>query len=151
MMGVVRVVAGLACVALIGVAAILMLSDRAPGALRSLSDRIDQSERPAARLASESPVPQSDVVVHVGVWAMVTATAGIAAWSWRRLAVVVALALAAGMAIELAQGRLTRSRNVELADVSANLAGVALGAVVVAICYTLYLLAHAVRHGRAGR
>lgn len=131
----VRVLAGVACVLLLGVALVLMLADRAPGALRTLSDRIDQSERSAARVAAEAPIPQSDFLVHVVVWGAVTATAGMAAWAWRRLPAVAVTVLSLSMVLELSQDHVTHSRTTQLTDATANVVGVTAGIVVAATCY----------------
>jgi hypothetical protein len=131
----VRVLAGLACVLLLGVALVLMLADRSPGALRTLSDRIDQSERSAARVAAEAPIPQSDFLVHVVVWGAVTATAGVAAWAWRRLPAVGFAVLSLSMVVELSQDHVTHSRTTQLTDATANVVGVTGGIAVAAACY----------------
>jgi hypothetical protein len=131
----VRVLAGVACVLLLGVAVVLMLADRAPGALRTLSDRIDQSERSPARVAAEAPIPQSDFLVHVVVWGAVTATAGVAAWAWRRLPAVAFAVLSLSMVVELSQDHLTHSRTTQLTDATANVVGVTAGVALAAGCY----------------
>jgi hypothetical protein len=131
----VRVLGGVACVLLLGVAMVLMLADRAPGGLRTLSDRIDQSERSAARVAAEAPIPQSDFLVHVVVWGAVTATAGVAAWAWRRLPAVGFAVLSLSMVVELSQDHVTHSRTTQLTDATANVVGVTAGMAVAAACY----------------
>lgn len=131
----VRVLAGVACVLLLGVAMVLMLADRAPGALRTLSDQIDQSERSAARATAEAPIPQSDFLVHLVVWGAVAATAGGAAWAWRRLPAMALAVLSLSMVVELSQDHLTHSRTTQLTDATANVVGVTAGIAVAAACF----------------
>lgn len=140
--------AGLRALAgLLGVGALvsilgLMMSDRAPGLLRRvlgdtverLSARIDAGGR-AAAVAADSRVPESDAIVHVAVWAVAMLLVGLAVWSWAGLVAGAGAAFALGVIIELAQGRVTDTRAVELADVMANGAGVALGVAGAATCY----------------
>jgi hypothetical protein len=141
--------------ALLGVAALLfnaalMLSDRAPGALRTiggdfvrrLSERIDTDGR-AAQVLNDPRLPESDTIVHVAVWAVAVTLVGWALWSWIGLLAGAVAVFAASLVVEAAQGRLTDTRAVEASDVSANLTGVVLGVVFVALCYLLYsALAH---------
>ena len=73
---------------------LLMLSDRAPGALRRVGGdfvrrlfaRIDASER-AADVLADPRLPESDAIVHVAVWALAVALVGLAVWTWRGLLV----------------------------------------------------------------
>lgn len=125
---------GLLGLAAMAFAAALMLSDRAPGVIRyvlgddtrRLWDRIDASGR--ASFATEGELPPPDFLAHVVVWAVVTALAGLAVWTWRGLAVTAGGVLAGSIAVEFAQGWLSSTRSVEFDDVVANSVGVALGA-----------------------
>jgi hypothetical protein len=113
----------------------LLLSDRAPRLLRAVLG--DASERLWARIdAAGAPTAigqearaRPDFLVHVVVWALVTALAGLAVWSLRGLAVVMAGAFGAGLVLEFLQGRWTRSRAVEFADVVGNATGVVAGGI----------------------
>jgi hypothetical protein len=139
-----------AFVALVAVAALifnvlLMLSDRAPGALRRIGgdfvrrlfDRIDVGDRADAVLA-DPRLPQSDAIVHVAVWAIAVALVGIAVWSWIGLLIGAVGVFAASIVVESAQSRYTDTRAVEASDVRANLAGVLVGTAFVALCYLAY-------------
>ena len=134
--------------ALAGVAALLfntmlMLSDRAPGALRRIGgdfarrlfDRIDAN--PADVLA-DPRLPESDSIVHIAVWAMAIVLVGWAVWTWIGLAIGAVAVFAASLVVEAAQGRWSDTRAVEISDVRANAVGVLVGAVVVAMCYIAY-------------
>ncbi len=137
---------GRAFVGLLGFAALLttaalLLSDSAPGILRTVFgdharqiwERIDAAGRVDA--TAPAGVAQSDVLVHLALWAAVTMLAGIAIWTWRGLIMgVAALAVVSG-GLELAQGRFSSARTVEASDAAANLAGVSLGALATAVCY----------------
>jgi hypothetical protein len=134
---------------------LLMLSDRAPGALRRvggdymrrLFERIDASER-AAEVLADPRLPESDAIVHVAVWAVAIGLVGLAVWSWRGLILGAIAVFACSLLVEAAQGRWTDSREVEASDVRANAAGVALGSVAVAACYLLYSALAALIRGR---
>ena len=123
----------------------LMLSDRAPGAMRSLGGdfvrrlfaRIDASG-PAAEVLADPRLPESDAIVHVAVWALAVGLIGLAVWTWRGLLVGAIAVLAASLVVEAAQGLWTDTREVETSDVRANAAGVVLGAVAVGACYLAY-------------
>lgn len=127
----------------------LMISDRAPGALRRLggefverlSARLDAGD--LARLATDPPVADptfagSDAVIHVAVWATAMTLCGLAVWSWRNLAAAAVVLLAGSLVVEIAQGRYTYSRAVEASDVAANAGGVLIGVTVAASCYTAW-------------
>lgn len=137
-------------VALLGVAAMLfnamlMLSDRAPGALqrvgggavRRLFERIDLGGRGAGVL-DDPRLPENDAIVHIAVWALAAALVGWAVWSWIGLAIGAVAVFAGSLVIETLQGSLSSTREVESSDVKANLAGVVLGSAVVAACYLAY-------------
>ena len=119
----------------------LMISDRAPGVLRrlggelvdELSERIDADSGVAS--AVSDGLPESDLIVHVGVWAVAVILAGVAVWSWRRLALAAVFTFTASVFIEAAQGLYTDTRSVEIDDVVANGFGVVAGTALVAMLY----------------
>ena len=125
-------------------AAALLLSDRAPGAVRSvfgerarrLWERIDASER--VDLPPGSELPPADFLVHIGIWAVVATLVGLAVWSWRGLLVAGVLLVASSAALELAQGRYAETRSVEARDAMANAIGIGVGLVVAAGCYVTW-------------
>lgn len=124
----------------------LMLSDRAPGFLRRvfgdaivrLSDRTDAD----ARISSEQ-LPESDVVVHIVVWAAAMVLVGLTLWTWRGLILASLVLLATSALVEMAQGVYSSSRAVERSDVVANSIGVGLGTLVAAAAYLLWSIAAA--------
>lgn len=137
-------------VALLGVAALLfnamlMLSDRAPGALqriggdavRRLFERIDLGGRGAGVL-NDPRLPEDDTIVHIAVWAVAAVLVGWALWSWIGLAVGAVAVFVGSLIIEELQGSVSTTRQVESSDVKANLAGVLLGTAVAAGCYLTY-------------
>lgn len=119
----------------------LMLSDRAPGALKQifgdfairLSNRLDAPRRFGD--VTDRPRPQSDAIVHVGVWAVATLLIGLAVWRWSGLLLAVVFIFVGGIFIEIGQGRYTDTRAVEMRDVYANGLGIVSGAVACAMCY----------------
>lgn len=134
----------------------LMMSDRAPGALRRLggdfavrlSERIDSDSAVGAAVAGR--LPESDFLVHVGVWAVAVLFAGLAVWSWRWLLVAAVSVFSASVFVEAAQGIYTDTRAVEIDDVVANGFGVLTGVFAVAMLYALWgglaMLVRSVRH-----
>jgi hypothetical protein len=139
----VRVVAALFGVAAMLFAGLLMLSDRAPGAMerigggvvRRLFERMDVDPDAAGALADPS---QGDAVVHVGVWAVAVLLIGWALWTWIGLLIGAIAVTACSFVFEALQGTLTTTRAVESSDVEANLLGVATGTVTAAACYVIY-------------
>lgn len=132
--------------ALLGLGAIafavaLMLSDRAPGLLsdlfgedvRRLWGRIDASQR--TRVLDDAELPETDFVIHVIVWAVVVTLAATSIWTWAGLILAAVGGFTGSVALELAQGRFSDTRSVELDDVVANATGVAIGAGVAALMY----------------
>jgi hypothetical protein len=127
--------------------AALLLSDRAPGVLeaifgdraRQIWERIDAGGR--VDVAAPTDVTQTDFMVHVALWAVVAALAGVAVWTWRGLMIVVGVLAVTSLGVELAQGRYSSSRNVQASDAAANLAGLSLGAVAVGVCYLTWSIA----------
>lgn len=139
-----------AFVALLGVAALLfnaalMLSDRAPGAMRSifgdsvrrLSERLDRGGRVSA-LAADGQLPEGDAIVHIAVWAVAIGLVGLAVWTWIGLVAGAAVVFACSLVVEYLQGRLTDTRAVERSDIAANAAGIMVGAAAVAVCYLVW-------------
>jgi hypothetical protein len=132
-------------VALVLFNVLLMLSDRAPGALRRvggdfvrrLFERVDASER-AAEVLADPRLPESDAIVHVVVWALAAALVGLAVWTWRGLVIGAVAVFATSLLVEAAQGRWSDTRAVEASDVRANLVGVVLGTLGVGVCYAAY-------------
>ncbi len=150
-----------ALIGLVGVAAALstvalLLADRAPRLLesvfgdrtRALWDRVDASERVA--LPAGSDLPPTDFLVHVAIWAVVSALGALAIWSWRGLVLSAALLAIASVGLELAQGRYSRTRAVEFDDAVANLLGIAAGTLAAGACFVAWsLVAIAVRRIRS--
>jgi hypothetical protein len=136
--------------AVLGVAALLfnallMLSDRAPGALRRIGgdvvgrlfDRVDARQR-AAEVLADPRLPESDTIVHIAVWAVAVGLVGLAVWTWRGLLLGAVAVFAGSLVVEAAQGRWSDTRAVEASDVRANAVGVALGTIAVGVCYVAY-------------
>ncbi len=104
---------------------LLLLSDRAPGLLERVSRRIDVGSR-VAQLAAETR-SQSDFEIHVVLWGAVTVLVGLAMWSNRSLlASAVTILVVSGVA-ERAQGVLTETRSMQVADLAGNVIGVCAG------------------------
>jgi hypothetical protein len=122
--------------------AALMISDRAPMLLRHLlgdwarrlSERIDAGAR-VVSAASDPRLPESDALVHIGVWGLAIGLLGVAVWTWRGLVVGAIVVFAGSLVVEFSQGRFSDTRAVEVSDVRANALGVALGVIVVSVCY----------------
>lgn len=150
-------------VGLLGVAAMLttaalLLSDRAPGILRTvlgdrarrLWERIDTGNR--VDLASGSTVTQTDFMVHVALWTVVTVLVGFTIWTWRGLVIAVGILAATSIGLELAQGRYATTRNVEASDALANLVGIGAGATAAGFCFLAWSgVAVIVRRSGGGR
>ena len=137
----VRALLGVSATARVVFTVALMLSDRAPGALRRLfgdaADRLSARIDAGARVSTDQ-LPDSDVVVHIVVWATATALVALTVWSWRGLAVAAAAVLATSVIVELSQGIYSTTRVVESADLLSNAAGVGVGAVVAASAYVTW-------------
>ena len=129
-----RALIGVGALAAGAFSAALLLSDRAPGVLRSvlgprverLWNRIDLAGRPA-ELAGEA-ASQPDFVVHLLIWAAVAFLAVLTVWSWRATPFVAGAVVVVSLVIELGQGVWSDTRAVERSDMEANLLGVGLGA-----------------------
>ena len=153
-----RIFVGLLGVATMLTTAALLLSDRAPGFLRStfgdrvrrLWERIDTGDR--VELAAGPDVTQPDFMVHVALWAVVTVLVGLTIWTWRGLVFAAAALVLGSLGLELAQGRYAPTRNVEASDALGNILGIALGAAGAALCYLAWSGGAAVvRRLRPGR
>jgi hypothetical protein len=122
----------------LGLNAVILLSDRAPGLFRRLSARIDAGVKQAAGAAgvdvpgNSVRVPQSDFDVHVLIWAVATLLVGLAAWSWLSLFLASSTVYASSVVLELAQDAYSRSRTVQFSDVVGNAVGVLIGTALVA-------------------
>lgn len=137
-----------ALLALLGVGmlafnAALMLSDRAPGALRRLFG--DAVERWSARIDARAggtitteQLPESDVVVHVAVWALAALLVGLAVWTWSGLVLGGAAVLGVSVLVEVGQEVWADTRAVEASDLAANALGVGLGVIAAGACYLLW-------------
>lgn len=135
------------------IAAALLLSDRAPGVLRSLFgdrarrlwERIDGAETVGTAAGTE--IASADFVVHVAIWAVVTVLVGMALWTWRGLAIGVAGLAVASVLLELAQGRYADTRTVQATDAFANLVGISVGAAGAGMCYLTWSAGAAIVRG----
>jgi hypothetical protein len=136
-------------VAVLGVAALLfnvllMMSDRAPGAMRRIGgdvvhrlfERIDAGD--PAEVLADPRIPEGDAIVHFAVWAVAVVLFGWAVWTWIGLVIGALAVFAASMVVEVAQGRYSDTRSVEASDVRANVAGILAGVAFVAACYLAY-------------
>jgi len=121
---------------------VILLSDRAPGLLRRLSDRLEiETLRTAAVQVAPGEVPRSDFVVHVALWAVATALVGLAMGATWSRAVAAGGVLLYSAVVEVAQGALTYTRTPQAADMVANAVGVGVGlAVAVAVGLVLWCL-----------
>lgn len=142
---VLRVIVALLGVAALAFNALLMLSDRAPGAMqriggdamRRLFERIDLGGR-GADVLGDPRLPENDAIVHIAVWALAAMLVGWAVWSWIGLAMGAVTVFAGSLVVEKLQGSLSTTRQVEASDVKANLTGVVVGTAVAAACYLAY-------------
>jgi len=121
--------------------AALLLSDRAPGALRVLFG--SSVRRITARLDADGSTESgldargigSDSIVHFGLWAVAALVVGLAVWSWIGLACSSATVAGASLVLEVAQGRYSSTRAVEVSDAAFNLLGVAAGSIAAGAIY----------------
>jgi hypothetical protein len=135
----------------------LLISDRAPaftkrvfgGFASRLSERLDADSR--AEVIRDGGLPEGDAIVHVGVWAVATLLLALTIWTWRGLLMSAFATFVASIAIELAQGRYSTTRNVELDDVIANATGVCLGAALAACCFGAWSAVSGAVRGRQRR
>lgn len=141
---IVRALAGLVGFGAALAAVAILLSDRAPGVLKTMfgdvvvriSNRVDAAERADAALGDS--VPENDAIVHIGIWATVAVLAGFALWTWWGLVASTAILAVGSLAVEVGQGRYSDTRAVERSDALANLVGVTIGAVVCALLYVAW-------------
>ncbi len=130
--------------------AAILLSDRAPGLLRRVSDRIDAGGSRAADVASRAHIStESDFAVHVLIWGLAAVLVGLAAWSWGSMLLGGALVFASSVVLEAAQRTLTTTRTVQADDVVGNALGVILGLAAVT-AFALVWRAMAAAFGRGG-
>lgn len=153
-----RVLFALVGLAVIGSNTAIMLSDRAPGVLRRLSagfaDRLSERLDTTAprRLATDPRLPDSDLLVHIGLWAVAVILVGWALWTWAGLAIGASGVLALSFVVEVAQERMTSTRVFDPPDLVANTIGVALGTIVVAASYVAWnAVGHLGARERPGR
>lgn len=132
-----RPVAALAAAAALLVAALVLLSDRAPGLLAWLSDRIDAGSSRAAQVASQVQ-PRTAFQIHLVLWTVVTALVGLAMWSSASVVGAAAVLLVLSLASEWAQDALTQARSMQASDAVANVFGVLAGLGVVTAVATLF-------------
>jgi hypothetical protein len=122
----------------LGLNALILLSDRAPGLFRRLSARIDAGVQRAAGAAgvdvpgSAVRVPKSDFDVHVLIWGVAALLLGLAAWSWLSLFMASSTLFATSVVLEMAQGAYSRTRSVQFSDIVGNAVGVMVGTALVA-------------------
>ena len=122
----------------------LLLSDRAPGVVRSvlgprierLWNRVDLAG-PSAELAGEA-ASQPDLVLHLVIWAVVSVLAVLAVWSWRATPLVAVVVAVGSLVIELGQDVWSDTRAVERSDMAANLLGTGIGVAVAVVVMGLW-------------
>jgi hypothetical protein len=139
-----RVFVGIIGVTTAVAAVAILLSDRAPGVLTAMfgdvvvqiSDRVDAAERADSALGER--VPGNDAIVHIGIWAIIAALAGIALWTWLGLVASSAILGIGSLAVEVAQGRYSDTRVVERSDALANLVGIAIATAACAMLYVTW-------------
>lgn len=135
----------------------ILVSDRAPGFLRRvfgdfarrLSDRLDSNAR--VEVIRDGGLPESDAIVHIGMWAVATLLIALTIWTWRGLLLASIAAFAASVGLELAQGLLTTTRDVESRDMLANAVGVLVGAAAAVVCFGLWSVVSGVVRGSRRR
>jgi VanZ family protein len=109
---------------------LLMLSDRAPGLLRRLSDRLEVVDPRPGEVVRATGVPDAAFAVHVAVWGAAGLVVVLLSWSWRSLLAGLTAALVVSGLVEVAQEVLTDQRAAQGRDLLANAVGLALGAAV---------------------
>jgi len=107
-------------------AAVVLLSDRAPGLLAWFSDRIDTGSSRAARVASQVQ-PRTAFQMHLLLWAVITVLAGLAMWSSPSVLGAAVTVLVLSLASERAQDVITQTRHMQVSDAVANVFGVLAG------------------------
>lgn len=140
-----RIFIGLVSVVLVLFNVLLLLSDRAPGFTREafggfarrLSERLDAQRR--AELIRDGGLPESDAIVHIGLWAVATFLIVLTVWTWRGALLAAPLVFAASIAVELAQGRYSTTREIERSDIAANGLGVLVGLAAALACMAIWM------------
>ena len=140
-----RIFIGLVTVVLMLFNGVLLLSDRAPdftreafgGFARRLSERLDAQRR--AELIREGGLPESDAIVHIGLWAVATLLVVLTIWTWRGALLAAPAVLLVSLAVELAQGRYSTTRNIERSDMGANALGVVTGLAGAVLCMAVWM------------
>ena len=139
-----RALLGLSAVVAAAFNVAILMSDRAPGFFRRVfgdfaqrvSNRLDANAR--AEVFREGGLPESDAIVHIGMWGAATLLIALTIWTWRGLLLASIATLTVSSVLEIAQGTFTKSRNVEFSDVMANAVGVAAGATTAATCFVVW-------------
>jgi hypothetical protein len=133
-----------------GINAVILLSDRAPGLFSRLSRRIDAGVSRAADATGldvpgrDVSVAQSDLDIHVVIWAVAALLVGLAAWSWTSLVLGNGMVLAGSVMLEMAQWFYTSTRTVQLSDIAGNTVGVVTGTCAVAVYGLWWRITHRV-------
>ncbi|MBK5221678.1 MAG: hypothetical protein JJE52_02140 [Acidimicrobiia bacterium] len=107
----------------------IMLSDRAPALLASVSYRTERALPTWLGGQLKDRLPDPDIVVHVLVYTALALLVTFAVWSWRSFAVGQLLLLLGGGALEVSQVVLTSGRSASVVDASGNLVGQVIGVV----------------------
>jgi ABC-type phosphate/phosphonate transport system permease subunit len=108
----------------------VMFSDRAPGWLAAVTERIQRLDSRPGDAVRATGIDDPDVVVHLVIWAVAAFLIVLMAWSWRSLVAGLAALFLAGVAVEAAQQHYTTSRAAEWNDVLGNTIGLGAGAAV---------------------
>lgn len=135
--GVLVIVTLLALVAVVA----LLLSERAPGAVGEVTDRVSgrlTSEAPetsaqARRALDRTGIDEADTIAHIAMWGTVTVLVALTMWSWRSLVVALMVIVVVSTGVELIQETIAPSRITEWRDVGANLVGITGGAIVAVV------------------
>ena len=141
-----RVLPMLLSLGAVGVNALILLSDRAPGLFRRLSARIDAEVQRAAGAAGVDVTgrglraPQSDFDIHVLIWGVAAVLVGLAAWSWLSLLMANSTVFASSVVLEMAQGAYSRTRSVQFSDIVGNALGVVVGTCLVAALSVVWMV-----------
>lgn len=121
-------------------AGVVLMADRAPDLLLPIATdvvewlwRILEGEN-----AQNSSPPDTDFVVHIAMWTLLTLLVAVTVWSWRGLAATAVAMFAMSLVIEKAQGVFSAHRAVEFSDATGNALGVICGTIAAAACYLLY-------------
>lgn len=140
-----RIFIGIVSIGLVLFNVALLLSDRAPdftreafgGFARRLSDRLDAQRR--AELVRDGGLPESDAIVHIGLWAVATFLVVLTVWTWRSALLIAPAVFGVSLIIELAQGRYSTTRDIERSDMFANAVGVICGLAAALACMAAWM------------